>query len=354
MTIIDIGPVHPSRPHLFADAIETLILFGGQSPFSQTDAFSLMNQSPTSAEDVIGSLEDDRDDDDHPDDISTSEITKNKQKKIDEAFAQFQFRARAFGEAYPFRIDENQNLSLNADLAGGMITYAFLLGCSRLRSFGNARARTYMADCFEDLCAISLEGVLAPHAEIIRFGPTSDQRAELGTSMKKAIPALAARIGATVSQHWHADEETPQGDGGIDLIAIVPLDDQPNKVSEKWTLVGQCAACERSGDWEHKIMSAYRGLTKRMKFRHQPSNALFIPGAYRKTDGGLPDSTKDEGVLLMDRVRIMHNIRDFTRTDELCWGWLEVAEGLAVDLSQLVAMREKAIVVEPELSAMPA
>lgn len=339
MAFVDVGPVHSTRPHLFADAIETLVLFGGQSPFSEADAISLINQSPPADDEVIDNLDDDQDDDNESDNLSTGEITEAKQRKIDAAFAQFQFRAKTFGDSYPFYCDENRNLSLRDKPTLGSITYAFLLCCARLRSFGNAQARTFLADKFEDLCALSLKGVVADHAEIIRFGPNSPDRAALGQNMRDAIPNLARRLGVTVSPYWNLEDETPQGDGGIDLIAMVALDGQADARSEKWTLVAQCAAHERSASWEKKVIEAHRGLIKRLQFQHPPSNALFIPGAYRKTDGGWPDATKDNGVMLMDRVRILHNIQNLEQADQLCWQWLDEAEGRALDIASLLTLR---------------
>ena len=336
MAVVDIGPVHSTRPHLFADAIETQVLFGGESPFSQSDALSLLNQSPPADDEVIDKLEDDQDDDNESDSLSTGEITEAKQTKIDAAFAQFDFRTKSFGAAYPFSIDENRNLSLRSTPTEGAITYAFLLCCARLRSFGNKRAQTFLADKFEELCALSLKGIVAEHAEIIRFGPNSSDRKALGVSMKDAIPKLAEKIGVVVSPYWTDNDETPQGDGGIDLIALVPIDGQAAARSERWTLVAQCASYERSAGWERKVMEAYRGLTKRLQFQHPPSNALFIPGAYRKTDGGWPDSTKDKDVILMDRVRIMHNIPDLAFADDRCWNWLNEADGRNLELDSLL------------------
>jgi hypothetical protein len=335
MVVIDIGPVHSTRPHLFADAIETQVLFGGEGPFSEADALSLLNQSPPADDEVIDKLEDDQDDDNEADALSTGEITESKQKKIDAAFAQFQFRVKVFGDAYPFEIDENRNLSLRKAPTIGAATYAFLLCCARLRSFGDKRAQTFLADKFEELCAISLRGLFVDHAEIIRFGPNSPDRVALGTSMKDAIPKLAEKIGVAISPYWNDNDETPQGDGGIDIIALVALDGQADARSERWTLVAQCASYERSAGWEKKVNEAHRGLTKRLQFQHPPSNALFIPGAYRKTDGTWPDATKDKGVMLMDRVRIIHNIQALDDADSRCWNWLNEADGRSLDLGSL-------------------
>lgn len=339
MANVDVGPVHSTRPHLFADAIETQVLFGGESPFSKSDAISLLNQSPPSEDEVIDKLEDDQDDDNETDGLSTVEITDNKQKKIEAAFAQFKFRASTFGDAYPFEIDKNQNLSLRSAPMAGAVTYAFLLCCARLRSFGTKSAQTFLADKFEELCALSLKGIVPDQAEVIRFGPNSPDRVALGTSMKVAIPKLAEKLGVSLLPAWNDNDETPQGDGGIDLIAFVPLDGQSHAKSERWTIVAQCASYERSAGWEKKVGEAHRGLTKRLHFQHSPSNALFIPGAYRKSDGSWPDATKDKDIILMDRVRIMHNIRNMGYSDELCWSWLSSAQGRALDLSDLSALR---------------
>lgn len=333
MAEIDIGRVHPSHPHLFADAMETAVLFGAKGPFSKANAHSLMNQSPTSEEDVIADVDDDLDDDNYDDAMSTAEISESKQKKIDAAFNQFTYRERAFGIAYPFFVDADRNLSLKEEAHPGQVTYAFLLCCSRLRSFGNKSATTYLAERFEDLCALAMKGMLPPNAEVIQFGPTTPQRAAFGMNMRDAIPKLADRVGVPLQPKWDAVEETPQGDGGIDLIGLIDLDDEPHKSSESWALAGQCAAHELAGGWERKILEAHRGLTQRLCFQHNPSNALFIPGAYRKSDGQWPVSAKDKDALLMDRVRIIRNIADLGAADTLCWTWLNAHDGCVLDIS---------------------
>ena len=341
MIVVDIGPIHPTHPHLFADAIETLVILGDKGPFSKSDAFSLMNQTSTSEEDVIADVERDLDDDNHDDSLSTAEISESKQRKIDAAFAQFGYRERAFGCSYPFELDNDRNLILKEEFHDGQITYAFLLCCARLRSFGTKAAQTNLANKFEDLCAIAIKGMVPPHAEVIQFGPTTAQRATFGASMRDAIPKLAKHIGVPLAPRWEDVEETPQGDGGIDLIALISLDGEASHTSESWTLTAQCAAHERASSWERKVLESYRGLTKRLSFQHRPSNALFIPGAYRKTDGTWPVATKDKDALLMDRVRIIHNIANLTDSDTMCWGWLINTAERALDLTLLEKQKLK-------------
>lgn len=339
MSDVALGSIHPSRPHLFADAIEIQVLFGSEGPFSKADAFSLINQTPPSEEDVIPDMEDDLDDDDQEDDLSTAEISSNKQGKINAAFAQFEYRRKAFGDTYPFEIDTNQNLIVTDQNNEGQIAYAFLLCCSRLRSFGSRAAQNKLAMHFETLCADSMKGFLPAHAEIIQFGVGAAQRQALGTDMRVAIPKLANKLGVALDPRWSETDETAQGDGGLDIVGCVALDEGVSKMSEKWTIVGQCASHERSSSWESKISEAQRGLMKRLSFQHRPSNALFIPSAYRKTDGTWPNATIDKDALLMDRVRILHNIADLGAADTLCWEWLNNAAGRSIDLDLLNNLR---------------
>ena len=325
MSNLDLGDLHKTRPHLFADALEMLVLFEDQGPYSPTDAWGLIGQSPPSEEGVIAENEDDLDGDDEEDDKSTADLTKDRQNEVAAVFRLFEWRASAFGDAYPFKINQQGNL-MRKPVSTGHATYAFLLCCARLRTVGSAATRTYLAARFEELCALALSSLGTTRSSVIQFGAGTPQRAALGTDMRVAIPALASLLGTQTNPHWTEREETAQGDGGMDLLLATSLDDQDG---ERMTLVAQCAACEKESDWFEKVPQAKRGLSRRIHLQHPPANAIFIPGAYRGSDGKWPVANISHNVLILDRLRIMQGIEQHDVTDAQCLEWLSNAPGIS-------------------------
>lgn len=301
---IDFGRIHKTRPHLFADTVEIFAAFAAGGPVSKTDVITLIDTSVIAEEDLLDIDQPDLDDNDHPDGTPMVNISEAKQGYADDCFLQLEYRQRAFGDSYPFFI-KNEMLYVQPDLSDRMYLYLFLLAASRSRTFKEvAGLGKKLADSFEEICRDTLYHLMNGSAEVVMFGPNSqDRNARFDSNLRKAIPLLASFMGAQIPADWRENDEAAQGDGKLDLIGCQKLDD----LQGGWNVyLGQCAAQEDEGNWEKKrqeaVASSHRG---RFHFHVDPQSVLFIPVCFRNSDGNWARKNYTAGVIVMDRLRIM-------------------------------------------------
>ncbi|MEM9939361.1 MAG: hypothetical protein AAF768_10975 [Pseudomonadota bacterium] len=314
---IEYGRAEANRPHLFADAIEVMCAFDTGGPVSETDAFSLLESSPRSAEEIVNADEDDLDDNGLDDDLNSSQITESMQIKVDNAFEQLSFRSAAFGEFYPFEFSDGALSLRPAPLPALQQAYLLLLASSRIRTFKPDEGRDdergikqHLADAFELLCKEALRSMLPSDAEVVHFGASSVEKINrFGSDLRLALPALAEFMGVDLSSRWDPEEFAAQGDGGIDLVGVQKLDE----LQYGWNvIIGQCAAIEHENDWQKKRQEAKIGEVhgSTFDFYLSPQPVLFVPSCFRKSEGTWIKSRFANGVILMDRLRILRRLAD--------------------------------------------
>lgn len=300
--MFEIGRVSRTRPHLLADTAEIALAFGGYCQISATDLASIMKMSPTSASELLSLDEPDLDDNNENDDLDGAELNAKEQGYIDEAIRQIQFRAVAFGSAYPFLL-EGDILTLSKRLTLKRRIYLLLLACSRTRSFKEKGAVQRLADAFENISAEVLRRILPEKGEVFMFGPNSeDRRKKFSTNLLAAIPILAKRIGMRLKYGWEKNY-TSSGDGKIDLVGVYDFD---NRARGLHVILAQCAAMEDEKDWQKKRLEAkIESHMATYDYIVAPQAVLFVPGCYRQPDGEWVNSNNVSGVLTIDRLRII-------------------------------------------------
>jgi len=300
--MIQIGRVAHTRPHLLADTVEVAIAFGDYSSMSQNDILSLMKQSPRADSELLPSDVEDLDDDDNPDGMDGTEISARDAGYIEECFRQMQYREETIGDLYPFKVD-GELITYKAPTSELGRLYLLLLACSRSRTFKVKGAPQRLADCFEEICARCLTGMISPFGTTLMFGPNSPERGTtFAGGLTAALPKLAKLMGMGLKTGWEKNFGT-SGDASIDLVGIYNFDDSASGFK---VVIGQCAAMEDEKDWMKKRQEAQLSFRSgSFSYLVEPDAILFVPACYRQPDGEWINSDFVSNVVTIDRVRIM-------------------------------------------------
>ncbi len=306
--MIDYGRLEATRSHLLADAVEILCALDSQGPVSQTDIFSLLTNSTRSPDELMEVGEEDLDDNEYPDDLSSAEITSKIQAQADDCLSQLEFRSKAFGESYPFEIVDGILKPRDA-LSELNKLYLFLLVASRTRTFKVQGLTQRIAAHFEEISKEAMRHLMSTSSEVITFAANSeDRRTRFNTDLRRALPQLADFMGMEMSPLWDPQTQSPQGDAKIDLVGVQKLDE----FEGGWSVfLGQCAAREDENNWEQKRMEADINYHRARFHFAVPSQAvLFVPGCFRQADGKWASADKASNVILMDRLRILKRLEN--------------------------------------------
>ena len=273
---------------------------------------------------VIDHIEDDAADG-RPFDEETSEVLDeailetHRNRPVEAAFGELQYREQVLGEAYPFAVDTHRlGLARVADVTAvpGRSVYLFCLLASairenRIQPTGLIGAATSeIANMFQVCACLAAGGYTA--GEVVSFGfprPT-------GTAFLPALRATYERFGAgSVKQSVPPGFPTATKDDGIDVIA---WRDHPDRMPGKLYLLGQCAS---GVDWRTKSVvdriEPFHGWFTELPARHYlPS--MFIPFTLHRDLPDDPATTFDEILanrflrdemrygIVFDRLRVAH------------------------------------------------
>ncbi len=291
-SIFKLGDVSASKPHRFADAVELLLLFEHYGEISKSDAAGIAAQSAPA-------IDDDEENDFNSDSSyeNSAEENEKTQHKADACFRHFEYRSKAFGEAYPF-IVERGILSGFPKINEDNMFYIFLLACSRLGSFAR-KDRVKLASLFEKISREAMCSMLPDSAEIRIFGAnSSDRKNYYGSDFRKALQKLASDL-QDPPNIVSINKEQISGDGGLDIAGYIQFMDGARGAL---AFFGQCTAQD---EWHKKSLEAHPHKFKAwIQFTCDPLNILFIPFLDRDTSGGWIKDGHASGVVLIDRLRL--------------------------------------------------
>lgn len=301
----EIGELNPNSPHLFADLAELLVMIGynGANSLHKNDLLSVRERGMISTDEVDEESEETSLA--HVARIGAAALADRSEMQLEDAWTQLTYRSRALSQFYPFEIDGDQ-LTLIDELTIKHRTYAFLLACSRLRSFKRTKgAAQRWARCFASLCQVSLRGLLPSYADVRVFDANSDdRRSYYSTDLRQALRVLGKDIGVMGINEAACNSAGSSGDAGLDLVGSINLDDG---ASVNFSILAQCGAQE-SG-WPRKTLEAHS-----MRYRHyfqmqmDYPGVMFTPVCYRKANGTWVDDQSTNGIFLADRGRILNLI----------------------------------------------
>jgi hypothetical protein len=254
--------------------------------------------------------------DERPDDLErgSQEHSAKYDQIVSEMYNYFdliKFRSETLGDYYPFELDENRSITLKNDLNIPQLFYLFLLFSSNVFLFDGTTSYA-LTHAFEDLSSTILHSISSPLAITQVFGTSrdGDDRVSYKGNLRKRISALADNICAVTSKSFDADSmyDVSGGDGGIDLISFIPLDDMP-------FIPVSFAQCACTYDrWEEKQNSIsserwgrrFGNLAPYLQF-------TFIPFYFRRANGEFENPTRIL-TCIMDRHRILKIARNNDNT----------------------------------------
>ena len=238
--------------------------------------------------------------------MSPAEADDSISLRIDDLFAHLLYRQVVFGEFYPFELNTSgNNLIKKEEVTGEQKLYLFLLLASSFRYLEGSDRNTLATD-FELLCREALKAYLPDKAEVHVFG-TSAKNTTLprytGTLWDK-INRLAADLYEGVKVKETSVSPNNTGDEGLDLVAWIPIGDEREGML---IVFGQCACTDK---WVSKQNSSGAvEWRQKMSFKVEPSNFVFIPFFFRRTDGSWHEAHKISSILI-DRLRLIRLLKE--------------------------------------------
>ncbi len=281
------GVINDRAPHLVADLCEIICFFENRE-VSRGDIESFLNEN--GGDGLLQDLE--------IDDASSAEANEKFQALSEDVMRHLDYRRAAFGHWYPFTVEGDILIPVD-NPTSRQLSYATLLGFSRLRMFPQADITAFAAD-FEVLC-LEASMALARDWNVVHFGVGGRDRAQFGNRLKDALRALATRLNEIpVEQYIEELSNHNVGDAGIDIILFKDWGDNARSIPAYF---GQCASQQQT--WPAKRFEASSlNLSRYFNFFHPPGTILFIPVCYRNVDGSWINAS-GHATLLIDRLRLL-------------------------------------------------
>ena len=227
-------------------------------------------------------------------DVGDTQVGDNE---LEDCFLQLAWRVQAFGEAYPFALPPGRALHAPDDLSDWQRLYVLLLLCANLPFV--RQATSALTSAFERIALRALTAIW-PSAGTVR--PFSQPQADYTGTKWERINRLATDIGGRGVCTPETFRAHDSGDGGIDLMAALPLD--AHETRNIPSLLGQCA-CSRS-QWVNKQMEiANDRLGNQIHATHPWMQALMIPQSFRDSGGRWAVEGDVARIILLDRLRIL-------------------------------------------------
>jgi len=298
MTVFNIGEIHSSTPHLFADLAELLLLLGlnGKEKLHKNDLMAIREHSALSV--------DEADEDARQTTLEHSASTIDRhEKQLEDVWTQLNYREGAFAQYYPFLVARDE-LCLQAQTLEHRI-YRLLLCCSRLRSFGLGGLPQRWARAFTHLSKAAMQGLLPPQSTAKIFDANSDdRRTYYGTNLRQALQVLGKDLGILQINEAECNNASSSGDAGLDLIAVLTQDDG---AAVNFSILGQCGAQEK--EWPSKTLEAHSiSIRNYFQIQFDYPSVMFTPVCFRNSDGSWVNNRFTNGIYLADRLRITNLI----------------------------------------------
>lgn len=220
--------------------------------------------------------------------------------ELDDCFAHLAWRASAFEEHYPFTLNAERVITAPDDLSSPKRLYVLLLICSNLPFFDKRDGS--LTDVFERISLLALKGIFPTTATVRAFGKNSS---EYKGAKYERINQLAQDLGGAGGCKPDTFRLKDTGDGGIDLVAWLQLDEFEKRNMP--TALAQCA-CSRN-DWSGKQTEISQ--TRLGSYIHASSpwmEILFMPHSFRDNHGCWAVLGDIGMTIILDRLRIIKQI----------------------------------------------
>jgi len=226
-----------------------------------------------------------------------SDINDQWDSRIREWFEILNIRKSVFKHFYPFEITD-ETITLKTDLTGLQKLYIFLLLSANL---GYMRNMNLLTSDFEELSLEVLKKYLPNHAEVHRFGKSMLDFDRYTGHIKDKINLLAEDLKYRTKYEAHYFADTDNGDGGLDIVAWIPFEEDENYNNIQVHLC-QCATGK---EWHKKQDDIDKFYGNYIEFKTQINPTLFIPYDGRNADRTFNEEGKIKKSLMFDRIRIL-------------------------------------------------
>lgn len=208
-------------------------------------------------------------------------------------------RRQEFEDFYPFSVSHDQDtISFNFSRTAEHHAYVGLLIASSLRLVETGMSE--ITRQFEEASLAIFRKLQPEGAEIRATGAGAGAPDYRGTLFQK-MQKIAGDLRCTANFKPADYDEHDTGDGGIDLIAWHPMDDERDGMPISFA---QCG-CSKS-DWTFKHVEAHPVKHKRqLPVMHLWSTYYFMPLDLRRPDGDFAKKSDIGEAIIVDRLRIL-------------------------------------------------
>ncbi len=305
MMTFELGVTHPNTPYLFSDLAELLLMvsWNGRTYLHKNDLESILNEGDISEDELDDEFEAEEIQD--IEGLSTAEKSNRREQQLEDVISHLAFRNARLGGDYPFFVS-GEKIEISSSFTDEQRIYRFLLACSRLRSFKQKGTPQRWAKTFTLLSRYVLSALTPKFARTHIFDANSDDRKNIySTDLRKALPRLGQELGVLAINNDACNSVDAAGDGGFDLVSFFNFNDD---ASVNYAVLGQCGAQETG--WPRKTLEAH-SMHLRSYFHMQfdyPSTML-TPVLYRTNAGNWYQNKATDGILLLDRLRIIQLLK---------------------------------------------
>lgn len=272
--------------HHFCDYIELLALIDSGDGVSPSDVYDRFAEDGDVPE--IGSQ-------------VAAEVFDKWTTFIEQLFGELEVRRSTYENYYPFELvgGRIKKLEIITDLH---YCYLSLLICSSIKYVDN---RSTFTSAFEFISYLAIKNFLPAFAQVHIFGVSSGKNTIFNGSLEAKINLLANHLGESVSNKPNVFRSHNNGDGGADIVAWIPYDNDSN-LDKKLIFLGQSAS--GVSDWEEKQASVEK-IRNYINFVNPPINVLFVPFDFRDSARHFTSASNITATMLFDRFRIVRLLK---------------------------------------------
>lgn len=223
-------------------------------------------------------------------------------------FKYLENRAHILNDAYPFSFVDEDTIAIDlGNLTAKHLLYLFLLYSSNLSLFGKSEQQ-YLTKSFESISRHILKRIYPSyHVEV--FGTASSPGdifygGKLIERFEKLAQCLHTNVKSATKKNAHYDQGS--GDGGLDLVGFIQLDDPKAEVPFIPVCFAQCA-CSVDKWKEKQGAIKFDEWNQRFERLAHYCEFIFVPFSLRGPDGKWSDEEADRmTVIPVDRIRFLH------------------------------------------------
>ncbi|MEA3512633.1 MAG: hypothetical protein U9R37_03430, partial [Campylobacterota bacterium] len=189
-------------------------------------------------------------------------------------------------------------------------SYIFLL-LSSTRKY--IKDNNLLTTDFEKISYEVLKNYLPNFAQTFQFGKSNVSYPKYMGHITNKIDTLSKDLKCTTKYKSHFFSANNTGDGGLDVIAWVPFNNDSN-YSNIQVYLGQCATGK---DWLNKQDDTQKFPNKYINFDGHINYIMFIPYDGRDLNKNFIEENKMGDYLFFDRFRMLKIIEDYDLIETL-------------------------------------